>query len=213
MPHVPEPLVRTRRCSVGFSAVWLAVVGWVCLWGDARAQQAPAAASASELKSLSLEQLGEVEVTTVSKQPEEVWQTAAAVFVVTQDDIRRSGATSIPELLRLVPGVDVALGQSGSWDVGIRGFNSGFSKDILVLIDGRSVYTPLFEGVYWDVQDLVFDDIERIEVIRGPGGTIWGPNAVNGVINIITRKAAETQGAMVHLTNAGAVNLFTGEVR
>jgi iron complex outermembrane receptor protein len=168
---------------------------------------------AAQLKALSLEQLGEVEVTSVSKQPEEVWDTPAAVFVVTHDDIRRSGATNIPELLRLVPGVDVARSESGAWAVGIRGFNSGFSKDLLVLIDGRSVYTPLFEGVYWDVQDLVMDDIERIEVIRGPGGTIWGPNAVNGVINIITRKAADTQGAFVHLTGGGSVDRFMGEVR
>jgi iron complex outermembrane receptor protein len=162
---------------------------------------------------MSLEQLGEVQVTTVSKQPEAVWQTPAAVFVVTSDDIRRSGATTIPELLRLVPGVEVARSQSGAWAVGIRGFNSGFSKDLLVLIDGRSVYTPLFEGVYWDVQDLVLDDIERIEVIRGPGGTIWGANAVNGVINIITKKAADTQGAMVNVVAGGAVDRFTGEVR
>ena len=166
-----------------------------------------------QLKSLSLEQLGEVQITTVSKQPEEVWQTPAAVFVVTHDDIVRSGATSIPELLRLVPGVEVARSESGSWAVGIRGFNSGFSKDLLVLIDGRSVYTPLFEGVYWDVQDLVFDDIDRIEVIRGPGGTIWGPNAVNGVINIITKKAADTQGANVNVAAGGPVDRFIGELR
>lgn len=173
----------------------------------------PMSPSSYQLKTLSLEQLGDVEITTVSKQPEEVWQTPAAVFVVTQDDIRRSGATSIPELLRLVPGVEVARSQSGSWAVGIRGFNSGFSKDLLVLIDGRSVYTPLFEGVYWDVQDLVLSDIDHIEVIRGPGGTIWGPNAVNGVINIITKKAADTRGTFVHLEGGGAVNRFTGEVR
>ena len=168
---------------------------------------------AAQLKALSLEQLGEVEITTVSKQPEEVWQTPAAVFVVTADDIRRSGATSIPELLRLVPGVEVARSQSGAWAVGIRGFNSGFSKDLLVLIDGRSVYTPLFEGVYWDVQDVVLSDIERIEVIRGPGGTIWGPNAVNGVINIITKKAADTQGVRVEVTGGGAVDRFIGSVQ
>jgi len=186
------------------------VLGLVTLSVVVRSQDIPAS---SPLKSLSLEQLGQVEITTVSKQPEEVWQTPAAVFVVTHEDIRRSGATSIPELLRLVPGVEVARSQSGVWAVGIRGFNSGFSKDLLVLIDGRSVYTPLFEGVYWDVQDLVLDDIERIEVIRGPGGTIWGPNAVNGVINIITRKAADTQGAFVHIAAGGTVDRFTGEVR
>ena len=192
----------------------LGAIGLLFLPYAAGSQQLiQAAYSPRQLKSLSLEQLGEVEITTVSKQPEEVWQTPAAVFVVTQDDIRRSGATAIPEILRLVPGVEVARSQSGAWAVGIRGFNSGFSKDLLVLIDGRSVYTPLFEGVYWDVQDLVLDDIDRIEIIRGPGGTIWGPNAVNGVINIITKKAADTQGAMAHFTAGGAVDRFTGELR
>jgi len=199
------PLKIIRRCLLG-----LAAPGVVCLPFAAAIQPGMQPA---QLKSLSLEQLGEVEITTVSKQPEEVWQTPAAVSVVTADDIRRSGASSIPELLRLVPGVEVARSQSGEWAVGIRGFNSGFSKDILVLIDGRSVYTPLFEGVYWDVQDLLLADIERIEVIRGPGGTIWGPNAVNGVINIITKKAADTQGVMVDIAAGGPVERFTGSVR
>jgi iron complex outermembrane receptor protein len=167
----------------------------------------------TQLKSLSLEQLGNVEVTTLSKQPEEVWRTAAAVFVLTRDDIRRSGAQTIPDLLRLVPGVQVSQEQSDHWAVGIRGFDGQFSRGLLVLIDGRSVYTPLFEGVYWDVQDLPFDNIDRIEVIRGPGGSIWGPNAVNGVINIITRPAAETLGAMVEADGGDAVEHFTGTVR
>jgi len=202
---------RIRKRLFGQPAV---AVGLLCLPHAAGSQQLMQASYApGQLKSLSLEQLGEVEITTVSKQPEEVWQTPAAVFVVTQDDIRRSGALSIPEILRLVPGVEVARSQSGAWAVGISGFNSGFSKDLLVLIDGRSVYTPLFEGVYWDVQDLVLDDIDRIEIIRGPGGTIWGPNAVNGVINIITKKAADTQGAMARVDAGGAVNRFTGELR
>jgi iron complex outermembrane receptor protein len=173
----------------------------------------PVPSPQAQLKQLSLAELGDVKVTTVSKEPEEVWNTPAAVFVLTQDDISRSGATTIPELLRLVPGVEVARSQSSGWSVGIRGFNSGFSKGLLVLIDGRSVYTPLFEGVYWDVQDLVFDDIDRIEVIRGPGGTIWGANAVNGVINIITKKASQTQGGMVHVTAGGPVDRFVGEIR
>lgn len=201
-------LTTIRRLLAG-----LALIGTVALRLFASPQQPSAGGlSPAQLKSLSLQQLGEVEVTTVSKQPEEVWRTPAAVAVVTADDIRRSGATSIPEILRLVPGVIVARSQSGAWAVGVRGFNSGFSKDLLVLIDGRSVYTPLFEGVYWDVQDLVLGDIERIEVIRGPGGTIWGPNAVNGVINIITKKAADTQGAFVNLMGGGPVNRFVGEL-
>ena len=150
-----------------------------------------------DLKQLSLEQLGSVEVTTVSKEPEEVLQTPAAIYVLTQEDIRRSGASSIPEVLRLVPGVEVARIDSDHWAVGVRGFGSQFSRSLLVLIDGRSVYTPLFAGVYWDVQDTLLEDIDRIEVIRkGPGGTIWGANAVNGVINIITKKAKDTHGAL-----------------
>lgn len=167
----------------------------------------------TQLKSMSLEQLGNIDVTTVSKQPEEVWHTPAAVDVLTHEDIVRSGAKTIPDLLRLVPGVQVAQAQSDQWAVGIRGFDSQFSSGLLVLIDGRSVYTPLFEGVYWDVQDLPFDDIDRIEVIRGPGGSIWGPNAVQGVINIITRPAAETQGAMVDADGGDAVDHFNGTVR
>ena len=202
-------LKTARRCLLGLLAP-----GVVCLpLAVAMQPEMQPDMQSAQLKSLSLEELGEIEVTTVSKQSEEVWQTPAAVSVVTADDIRRSGATSIPELLRLVPGVEVARSQSGAWAVGIRGFNSGFSKDLLVLIDGRSVYTPLFEGVYWDVQDLVLEDIERIEVIRGPGGTIWGPNAVNGVINIITKKAADTQGAVVDVAGGGPVDRFVGSVR
>jgi iron complex outermembrane recepter protein len=183
------------------------------MWASSSIAGQPDPTPQTKLKQLSLEDLGNVEVTTVNKEPEEVWQTPAAVFVVTQDDIRRSGATTIPELLRLVPGVNVARAQSGDWAVGIRGFNSGFSKDLLVLIDGRSVYTPLFEGVYWDVQDLVLGDIDRIEVIRGPGGAIWGPNAVNGVINIITKHSRDTQGAMAHVVAGGPIDRFVGEVR
>ena len=159
---------------------------------------------------MSLEELGNVEVTAVSKQPEEVWKTPAAIFVITSEDIRRSGATNIPDLLRLVPGVQVSRSQSDEWAVGIRGFASGFSKGLLVMIDGRSVYTPLFEGVYWDVQDLVLDDIDRIEVIRGPAGTVWGVNAVNGVINIITKHARDTQGVMASVLGGGPLEHFIG---
>jgi len=146
------------------------------------------------LKHLSLTDLANVEVTSASKEPEEIWRTPAAVYVLTQEDIRRSGATNIPEVLRLVPGLQVARINSNQWSVNIRGLGSGFSKSVLVLIDGRSVYTPLYAGVYWDVQNVLLDDVERIEVIRGPGGTIWGSNAVNGVINIITKNAQHTHG-------------------
>ena len=167
---------------------------------------------AGSLKQLSLEQLGDVEVTTVSKDPQQVHKTPAAIFVITQEDIRRSGATSIPEVLRLAPGVEVARIDADHWSVAIRGLAGQFSKDLLVLIDGRSVYTPLFAGVYWDVQEVMLEDVERIEVVRGPGGTIWGANAVNGVINIITKSAENTHGALVTL-GGGNVDQGTGSVR
>src|SRR3984957_16629254 len=167
--------------------------------GWARAQQTDANSS-DDLKNLSLEQLGDVEVTTASKEPEEVWNTPAAIYVLTQEDIRRSGATNVPDILRLVPGVEVARIDSDHWAVGIRGFGSEFSKSVLVLIDGRSVYTPLFAGVYWELQNVLLEDVERIEVIRGPGGTIWGANAVNGVINIITKSTKDTHGALASVS-------------
>jgi iron complex outermembrane receptor protein len=168
--------------------------------------------SSVPLKHLSLEQLGDVEVTTASKEPEQVWRTPAAIYVLTRDDIRRSGATSIPEVLRLVPGVEVARVDSDHWSVGIRGFGAVLASKLLVLIDGRSIYTPLFAGVYWQVQATPLEDIERIEVIRGPGGTIWGANAVDGVINIITRNAKETHGSMMSL-GGGNADEGTGTVR
>ena len=157
------------------------------------------------LAHLSLEQLSNLEVTTVSKEPVKVAQTPAAIFVITQEDIRRSGAASIPEVLRLAPGVEVARIDSVKWAIGIRGFESRLSRAVLVLIDGRSVYSPLFHGVYWEVQDTLLEDIERIEVIRGPGGTIWGANAVNGVINIITKNSKDTHGS-VAMAGGGSIN-------
>ncbi len=151
----------------------------------------------NQLKQLSLEQLSQIEVTTVSKEPVEAFRTPAAVYVITSEDIRRSGVTSIPEALRLAPGVEVARIDSDKWSIGIRGFGSRLCRNVLVLIDGRTVYTTLLAGTYWEVQDTVLEDVDRIEVIRGPGGTIWGPNAVDGVINIITRKVKDTQGLLV----------------
>jgi iron complex outermembrane receptor protein len=155
------------------------------------------------LKSLSLEELSQIEVTTPSKEPVKASQTPSAIFVLTGEDIRRSSATSIPAALRLVPGVEVARIDANKWSIGIRGFGSRLTRSVLVLIDGRTVYTPLFDGTYWEVQDTPMDDIDRIEVIRGPGGTIWGPNAVNGVINIITKDSKETHGM---LASAGGGN-------
>src|SRR5580698_7252591 len=151
----------------------------------------------SSLKQMSLEQLGNLQVTTASKEPEAIWKTSAAIYVITHDAIVRSGATSIPEALRMAPGVEVERIDSDKWSVGIRGFDSRLCRSVLVLIDGRNVYTTLLAGTYWEVQDTVMEDIDRIEVIRGPGGTVWGPNAVDGVINIITKKSSDTQGMLV----------------
>ena len=153
-------------------------------------------ATRSDLKQLSLEELMNIEIISVAKKEQRWFDTPAAIFVITQEDIRRSGVTNIPEALRLAPGVTVSRIDGNSWAIGIRGFGSGFSRSLLVLIDGRSVYTPLFAGVYWDVQDTLLEDIDRIEIIRGPGGTIWGANAINGVVNIITKSATETQGLL-----------------
>ncbi len=151
-----------------------------------------------DLTSLSLEDLMNVEIYSASKKYEPVFDTPAAVYVITQEDIRRSGATSIARLLRRVPGMIVQKVTSNTWDISARGFNGSiFSNKLLVLIDGRAVYTPLFGGVFWDVQNVPMEDIERIEVIRGPGGTMWGANAVNGVINIITKHPKDTQKTMI----------------
>jgi iron complex outermembrane receptor protein len=151
-----------------------------------------------DLTSISLEELAQTRVTSVSKEEEPLFQTPAAVYVITAEDIRRSGATSIPEALRLAPGVDVARINSSQWAVGIRGFTSRLSRSELALMDGRSLYTPLFAGTYWEVQDTILDDIERIEIVRGPGGTLWGANAVNGIVNIITKNSKDTQGGLLY---------------
>jgi iron complex outermembrane recepter protein len=150
-----------------------------------------------DLTDKSLEDLMNIEVTSVSKKEEKLSRTASAVFVITAEDIRRSNALNIPDLLRMVPGLDVAQINANTWAISARGFNGRFSNNLLVLLDGRNVYTPTFDGVFWDVLDLPLENIERIEVIRGPGGSVWGANAVNGVINIIQKKASETKGAMI----------------
>lgn len=165
--------------------------------------------SASDILKMDIEQLAQtpvksatsgyaapmdIPVTSVTKQESTVGHSAAAIFVVTPEMIRRSGATSIPEALRMVPGLDVAQVNSNTWAISSRGFNSAYADKLLVMIDGRSLYNPNFGGVYWDMQDVLLEDVERIEVIRGPGGTLWGANAVNGVINILTKNAKDTQG-------------------
>jgi len=146
---------------------------------------------------MTLEDLLKIEVTSVSRRGQRVSETTAAVYVITQQDIHRSGATSIAAALRMAPGVHVANFDANKWAVSIRGFNDRFTDKLLVMVDGRSVYSPMFSGTFWEVQDKILEDIERIEVIRGPGGTMWGSNAVNGVINIITKHARQTQGGMV----------------
>lgn len=186
-PRAPRPLIRPR--------LPLLTILLLCLPAFAAFQDN--SGKAGRLTELTLEQLGKIEVTSASKDPEQVWHTPAAIYVITQEDIRRSGARNLPDILRLAPGVEVAQIDSDKWSVGIRGFSSRLSRSVLVLIDGRSVYTPLFAGVYWEMQDTLIQDIDRIEVIRGPGGTIWGANAVNGVINIITKNARDTHGPLV----------------
>src|SRR5436305_2690475 len=161
---------------------------------------------------MSVEDLMNMQVTSVSKRSQKLADAAAAVFVITQDDIRRSGATSIPEALRMVPGIQVARIDENKWAIASRGFNGRFDNKLLVLIDGRSVYTPLFSGVYWNVQDVMLEDVDRIEVIRGPGATLWGANAVDGVINVITKKAKATQSAIV-TAGAGTEERAAGGVR
>jgi len=178
---------------------WLTLLVALSIASMAPGQIQVASSNDSEkpLKRLSLQELSQIEVTTVSKKPVAANLTPAAMFVITADDIRRAGVTTIPEALRLAPGVEVARIDSDKWAIGIRGFGSRLCRSVLVLIDGRTVYTTLLAGTYWEVQDTVLEDIDRIEVIRGPGGTIWGPNAVNGVINIITRSTTETHGMLV----------------
>jgi iron complex outermembrane recepter protein len=150
--------------------------------------------STTSLKSLSVEELMDLEVTSVSKRPEKLSETASAIQVITREDIRRSGAATLAEALRLASNLQVAQKNAHGWGISARGFNTELSNKLLVLIDGRTVYTPLYSGVFWDAQDYLLEDIDRIEVISGPGGTLWGANAVNGVINIITRSARDTQG-------------------
>jgi iron complex outermembrane recepter protein len=150
-----------------------------------------------DLTSMSLEELGQVKVTAVSKTEEPRFRTPAAVHVVTAEDIRRAGVTSIPEALRLAPGVHVARVNSSQSAVGIRGFTNRLARSQLALMDGRSLYTPLFAGTYWETQDTLLEDVARIEIVRGPGGTLWGANAVNGIVNIVTKDAKDTQGWFV----------------
>jgi len=159
-----------------------------------------AMAASSDLLDLSLEELAATEVLSVSRKAQRLAETPAAVTVLTMEDIKRSGARSLPEALRLVPGVQVARIGSGRWAVSVRGLNGRYASKLLVQIDGRSIYSPLFSGVFWDIENLVLEDVARIEVVRGPGASLWGANAVNGVINIVTKRASETRGTLVRMS-------------
>jgi iron complex outermembrane receptor protein len=191
-----------RTCTTCCSLL-LALLGCAAAKGQStkatenKETSAASSPSQGDLTQVSIENLMNMEVTSVSKKEQKLSQVAAAIFVITPEDIRNSGATNIPELLRMVPGLDVAQINSNTWAISARGFNFQFASKLLVLIDGRAVYTPLFGGVNWDTQEVPLEDIERIEVIRGPGGAVWGANAVNGVINVITKKAEETPGVLV----------------
>jgi iron complex outermembrane receptor protein len=170
----------------------------------------------SELADLSLEQLSNVVVTTVSRREEKLSRAPASIYVITAQEIRTAGATTIPEALRLAPNLNVARADAVQYAITARGFNNVLANKMLVLIDGRTVYTPLFSGVFWEAQDVMLEDVERIEVISGPGATLWGANAVNGVINVITRSAKDTQGALAYFGSgnretSGAAR-FGGEV-
>ena len=180
------------------------------LCGQALADTPVITPSAQELKQLSLDELMNLEVTSVSKEPQKLLQAAAAIQVITNEDIRRSGATSIPEALRLADNLEVAQINSHDWAISARGFNANLANKLLVLIDGRAVYTPLYGGVLWNVQDYLLEDIDRIEVISGPGGTLWGANAVNGVINIITKAARDTQGLYAQAAGGKELQDLTG---
>src|SRR6202051_2528627 len=186
----------TRRVPILAGIALLALAGL-----RARAVQTP------DLTQKSLEDLMSIEVTSVSKKEQKTSQAAAAIYVISRDDIRHSGVLNIPDLLRMVPGLDVAQIDAGKWAISARGFNGQYSNKLLVLVDGRTVYSPIFAGVFWDSQNVPLDSIERIEVIRGPGAAVWGSNAVNGVINIITLSARDSQGGYIA---AGEGNANTG---
>ena len=191
--------IETWRIKLQYFLSYVSLLG-VLLTLPSGAFASELAESENGLMDLSIEELLDLEVTTVSRRKQSLSSAAAAVFVITEQDIRRSGASSIPDALRMVPGVNVAQIDGNKWAVTARGFNGRYAGKLLVLMDGRTLYSPLFSGVFWDVQDISLESIERIEVIRGPGATLWGANAVNGVINIITKPASDSRGGYV---NAG----------
>jgi iron complex outermembrane receptor protein len=182
--------MKRTACAV---ALVLLMPGWTS------AVSAQGGGASVDLAGASLADLMKIEITSASRKEQRLFDTAAAVYVITAEDIRRSGLTSVPELLRLAPGVQVARINGSKWAVSVRGFNGLYSNKLLVLIDGRTVYNPIFAGVTWDSEDLMVENIDRIEIVRGPGGAVWGANAVNGVINVVTKKATATQGMFVRV--------------
>ncbi|HEX2854626.1 MAG TPA: TonB-dependent receptor [Opitutaceae bacterium] len=198
----PKSAARARRLVSGLFAL-LAVTGGVC---SEAGDPVPLAA----LKKMSVEELMNLEVMSVSRQPEKLLDAASAIQLITGSHIRRSGATTIPEALRLANNLQVAQKTSHGWGISARGFNTELANKLLVRFDGRTVYTPLFSGVFWNAQDYLLEDLDRIEVISGPGGALWGANAVNGVINIISRKASETQGWYLEAGGGNVLKNFAG---
>lgn len=204
-------MLAVRKRMHWEECVLIVVVLVCCTAKPAESQTLPPiehpASVAGDLTQMSIEDLMNLEVTSGAKKEEPIQRTAAAIFVITSEDIRRSGATTLPDVLRMVPGLDVTQVSGNTWAISSRGFNDAFANKMLVLVDGRTVYSPVFSGVLWDAQDLLLANVDRIEVIRGPGAALWGTNAVNGVINIISKPAAKTQGVSV---TAGGGNVEGG---
>jgi len=200
------------RPPSGSLSAALVVAAVLALPAGLRAQPADqmAARTAQDLKRLSIEELSALDVTSVSRRSERLSETAAAISVVRQDDIRRSGATTLPEAMRLADGLDVARVNSSTWAISARGFTTNPANKLLVLIDGRSVYSPLTSGTFWDAQEVLLNDVDRVEVIRGPGGSVWGANAVNGVVNVIMKEASATRGDFVTLTAGTDEHVIAG---
>jgi iron complex outermembrane recepter protein len=198
-PMLPPTHRRKQEKNrvAGIQAWFVGMMLCALLLGPTAANAQSHVGPSTDLAEASLEDLMNTQVTSVSRKEQKLSKVAAAIYVITQEDIRRSGATTIPDLLRMVPGLDVAQVDANSWAISSRGFNDPRANKLLVLIDGRTVYDPTFSGVYWDQQSVPLEDVERIEVIRGPGATVWGANAVNGVINIITKSSKATQGGLV----------------
>jgi iron complex outermembrane receptor protein len=209
-------LRNTRRAAsflnvVRFAVIrMLGVIGLILIAGHSFAQTPSSNGSPSALKKLTLTELMDLDVTSVAKKPEPYREAAAAIQIITGDDIRRSGASSIPEALRLADNLIVAQKTSHSWAISARGFNTDSANKLLVLMDGRSVYTPLYSGVFWDQQNYLLEDLDRIEVVSGPGGTLWGANAVNGIINVIRKSAKDTQGFFVEVGGGMELQDFVG---